>query len=225
MDRVTAEQLKQLEAAHGRVALVQSKARTTRKGVEVKAGEDWEVVFRKPSVQEYKAFRSDSVNPLRAPDAQEILARKIVVFPTRLEFDKLLDEFPGIPAAAATAIKRLSGLIIEQTPELSQSRLTEEQLDDLESKHRRIAHLQGENGAWEVVYRIPTRLELKAFRGRAHNEKIQADAIEVLARQCVVFPPKEAFDALLQDYPGIPEASVQTFMDLAQVEAEESGNG
>lgn len=225
MERISEEALKLLETQHGRIERVLSKARTTRRGKEVKAGEDWEVVYRKPTTQEYKAFRHDSTNPLRAPDAQEILARKLVVHPDKVSFDKLLNEFPGIPAASGTALKRLCGLMIEQFPELSKSKISEDQLDEWESKYRHIAHLMGEDGAWEAVYRIPTRLELKAFRGRAHDDKNKADAVEVLARQCVLFPPKEVFPSLLEEFPGIPEASVQSFMDLAQVEADESGKG
>ena len=220
---VTEELLAQLTVQHGRVAKVSSKARTTRRGVEIKPGADWECVFRKPTPSEYKAFRADSVNPQRAPDSQEILARKTVVHPNRMEFDRLLDEFPGIPAAAGWSLKKLCGLTVEEFPELSKSRVSEDDLDNWESKYRFIKHVMGEGGAWECVFRIPTRLELKAFRGRAHDAKIQSEAIETLARQCCLYPPKDAFTALLEDYPGIPEASVNAFMELAQVESDEEG--
>src|SRR4051812_19368289 len=100
--------------------------------------------------------------------------------------------------------------------------LTAEELADLEAKHVRTAHLIGKGGAWEVVFRKPTRAEYKAFRARAHNPAQAADAQEILARACVVHPSKEAFDALLEDYPGIPEAASKEFTNLVGLSVEDS---
>jgi hypothetical protein len=214
-----------LRSTHGRVAVVSSKARTTRKGAEIKAGADWRCAFRKPTPSEYKVFRSNTLNPARAADAQESFARVLVVYPSRVEFGAMLERFPGIPAAAAWSLKKLCGLTIEEYAELGKSHVTEEQLDEWEAEHFRVAHLMGEAGGWEVVYRMPSRLELKTFRGLANDPKKASDAVEVLARQCVLYPSREGFAALLEEYPGIPEASVDTLTQLAQVESDEEGKG
>lgn len=100
-------------------------------------------------------------------------------------------------------------------------RLTKEQIDELEVTHKRVAHLVGKGGTWEIVIRKPTRSEYKQFRANNHNEARVADAQEVLARQCVVYPSKEAFDALLEDWPGIPEAAGKAFRELMGMAVEE----
>lgn len=110
--------------------------------------------------------------------------------------------------------------------------LTQEQIDALEATHKRIAHLRskhtvkGPDGKlvpeWEVVFRKPTRAEHKRFRGMIHDEGQKADATEALARTLVVYPTREAFDALLEDYPGIADGKEmgQAIMSLSGMAAE-----
>jgi hypothetical protein len=47
-----------------------------------------------------------------------------------------------------------------------------------------------------------------------HNPAQAADAQEILARQCCVFPDGDAFDALLEEWPAIPESASEAFSDL-----------
>jgi hypothetical protein len=113
--------------------------------------------------------------------------------------------------------------------------LSKDQLAELEEKHGRIAHVVGKavssfrepakapTPSWEVVYRRPRRAEYKLFRANANNPARKADALEILARQCVVHPPPEAFDALLDEYPAIAEASSDALMDLTSMSADDSG--
>jgi hypothetical protein len=86
--------------------------------------------------------------------------------------------------------------------------LTQEQLAKLtEENPKGIVHLIGKGGRWECVFRAPTRsTEFKPYKARLHDASKVADAAEILARQIVVYPSKEAFAALLEDFPGIPEA-------------------
>lgn len=105
--------------------------------------------------------------------------------------------------------------------------ITQEKLDELEVLHKRIAHVKGRPNAkgepeWEVVYRKPKRAEYKMFRRNASNEQAKSEAQEILARQLVVYPELSAFDALLEDYPGIPEASSKAFVCLNGMESDES---
>ncbi len=105
--------------------------------------------------------------------------------------------------------------------------ISAEQIAELEVKYQRIGHLRGKvpaggtDSPWECVFRKPSRAEYKMFRSRSHNPSQVADAQEALARACVVHPSKEAFDALLEDYPGIPEAAGNMFKNLVGMAAEE----
>lgn len=74
---------------------------------------------------------------------------------------------------------------------------------------------------YEVVFRKPTRAEYKQYRARSHNDQLKPDAQEALCRQCVVHPSVEAFDALLEDYPAIPEAASEALMRLTGMAAEQ----
>jgi len=100
--------------------------------------------------------------------------------------------------------------------------LSKEEVSKLEVDHKRVAHIVGKNGAWEVVLRKPTRAEYKRFRAMAANEMQRADAQETLARSCVVFPPPAAFDALLDDYPAAADACADAMMDLVGLHTDES---
>ena len=100
---------------------------------------------------------------------------------------------------------------------------TEEEIQKLRETHGRIEVVTGKGGAWVVVYRKPTRAEYKRFRAMSHRPEAVADAQEALARSCAVFPAKAEYDALLEDYPAIPEASGKALGDLAGISAEETG--
>lgn len=85
--------------------------------------------------------------------------------------------------------------------------LTKDDLDEFRTKYPQgIVHIVGKDNRYECVFRAPTRSEYKMFRANAHNDTRKADANETLARQCVVHPSKDAFEALLDKFPAIPEA-------------------
>lgn len=97
--------------------------------------------------------------------------------------------------------------------------LTDEALAELETKHKRIARVRGKANAdgshpWEIVIRKPTRAEYKRFRSHVSNENTKADATELLVRAVVVFPTPDAFDALLEEWPAIPEAASEALLRL-----------
>lgn len=96
------------------------------------------------------------------------------------------------------------------------SGISREQLEELEEKYGDIGHLKSRRaGLWEVVFRPPSRPEMKMFRGSVHNPAKKADAQEMLGRAiCVaVFYEGEAtvnadaarvkFNRLLDRFPGI----------------------
>ena len=85
--------------------------------------------------------------------------------------------------------------------------LSKTDLDKYRAEHPRgIVHLIGKAQTWECVFQIPTRNEYKMFRANSHNPSRVADANDTLAIQTVLYPEREAFQALLETYPAIPEA-------------------
>lgn len=101
--------------------------------------------------------------------------------------------------------------------------LSKDELQELETKYKRIARIADRDGAWEVVMRKPTHAEYKRFRAQLHNEQQKPDAAENLARVCVVHPSREQFDALLEDYPAIGDACGNALGELAGFTADQSG--
>jgi hypothetical protein len=105
------------------------------------------------------------------------------------------------------------------------SLISQEQLAELESTHKRIgvvAHPDGKS--WFVVLRKPNYLEYKLFRANANNPTTLPDAQEKLFRATCVVPEKAADQvALLNDWPGIPEACGKTFAMLAGMTGVEEG--
>lgn len=94
------EKIEELEATHKRIAVVRGNGDPPA----------WEIVMRKPTRAEYKMFRAQLTNPAQAPDAQEILVRKCVVYPDAAAFDAMLEDYPAIPEAVGDALRRLIGL-------------------------------------------------------------------------------------------------------------------
>lgn len=113
--------------------------------------------------------------------------------------------------------------------------LTAEKIEELRALHGRIEVVEGRKPAatagnpdpatpWAVVYKKPSRATYKRFRAMSHRPESIADAQEMLARACCVWPETAAgFDALLEDFPGIPEGSGKALGDLAGMSADETG--
>jgi hypothetical protein len=100
--------LTELKAKYGRVAAVAFR-------------EDIEIVIRAPSRAEYKVCRAAMHNPASAPDAQEDLVRRIIVWcngqgasdaDARKAFDALLNDYPGLceNRAASAEISNFTGI-------------------------------------------------------------------------------------------------------------------
>ena len=119
-------------------------------------------------------------------------------------------------------------------------RITTEQLDEFDSLHDgRIVHAwqapiprrkPAPEGAaeWECVFRVPTRRELQMFLQQIDSGAslaTRAMAPESLARACVIAvagaegDAKQAFDALLERYPGIPQRVATDLAKLAGFDA------
>jgi len=93
---------------------------------------------------------------------------------------------------------------------------TPEELAEFDAKYKRTAVVRATSGngspAWCVVLRKPSRPEYKMLRAQSHDESAKADAQEVLFRKICVWPAD--VEALLDDWPGIPEACGAAILDL-----------
>lgn len=103
---------------------------------------------------------------------------------------------------------------------MKSEKITQEQIDALEAEHKRIAVVRLQDTDVVVVYKKPNRGQYKQFRSRINNEALAPDATEQLARVLVVYPSPEAFDALLEEWPAIPEASSKALLRLMGMAAE-----
>jgi|GEM_PF-5322365 len=91
--------------------------------------------------------------------------------------------------------------------------LTPEAIEDIRTAAgvAEVVHVRGkldakEEPRWEVVMRKPKRVEWKHYRAMAHDPARASDANEVLFRKCCIHPPSAGIDALLDNYPAIPES-------------------
>lgn len=106
------------------------------------------------------------------------------------------------------------------------AKITPEQIAELESTHKRVAHVHStrtlSNGdwEWEFVARKPTRPEYKGWRAKLNNENTAPDATEQLIRRIVVCPTPEAFDAVLDDWPALAEAAVPAIKAMCGLDAD-----
>ncbi len=100
---LSSEAIEKLEAEHGRIAHVRAKE-------DNRGDVAWEVVLRKPKRAEVKMFRAQSHNPAQQSEAQEILTRKICVYPSIEKLDALLEDGWAIGEACGPALNRLIGV-------------------------------------------------------------------------------------------------------------------
>ncbi len=90
-------------------------------------------------------------------------------------------------------------------------RPTPEQIAALEAKHRRVIVVhasleENDEPVWSVVLRKPTRPEYKMVRAELLDEARKPDATERLFRKICVLPDGAGIDALLDEWPAVPEA-------------------
>ena len=88
-----------------------------------------------------------------------------------------------------------------------------ETIDQLIAAHGEIAVVRTAMGV--AIFRKPRRMEYKRHLSMLFNEKQRADAVEALARDCVVHPEKTTFAEWLESKPGIPIVCSDALTKLA----------
>ncbi len=83
--------------------------------------------------------------------------------------------------------------------------ISTEQLDELKKTHGRVVHLSDEDEGellWEAVFRLPTKREFDAYSAKQEQGN-GFKGLEQMARAIVVYPARDAFDAMLDKFPGL----------------------
>ena len=102
--------------------------------------------------------------------------------------------------------------------------LTDVQIQELEAKHGRIGVVRSRDGkSWEIVLRKPSRMEYRQFRSNVNNPQRHDMAQETLVKQTCVSPDGAGLEALLDEWPGIPEACSRILIELAGMAGDEQG--
>lgn len=105
MEKISDEKFSELEAEFGEIVVV-----TTKLG---------DVAFRCPKRGEYDRYLSFLFDEKKRPKAQEILVRSCRIHPSGEEFDKMLQEAPGIAVTCSGSVLELAGQVSE--PEVRKS--------------------------------------------------------------------------------------------------------
>jgi hypothetical protein len=108
---------------------------------------------------------------------------------------------------------------------VDESVIPQAKLEALEAQWKRIGVVTHPDGkSWAVVLRKPTRSEYKLFKANANNPATTPEAQEKLFKATCVLPEGQpAIEALLEEWPGIPEACGKTFQMLAGMSGVEEG--
>jgi hypothetical protein len=94
-------------------------------------------------------------------------------------------------------------------------KIDEQTIEDLKAKHGEVVHLVDPETRTEVVARKPPRAAYKRFRSMAFDPKKQADAAESLMVDCVVYPSRDEWNAMLEQYPALAETFAPEVLKLA----------
>ena len=96
-----------------------------------------------------------------------------------------------------------------------------ETLSELEAKYRRLAIVKSPDirndgePEWFVLLRPPNRAEYKQLKAMLNNDTQRTVAVEGLMRKLAVYPDPAAVDAMIDEWPGIPEGCWPTIERLA----------
>ena len=97
----------------------------------------------------------------------------------------------------------------------------EAQIKEQAEKHGAIGVVDTIGGL--AIFRRPKPAEYERHLALLFDEKSRPKAAGFLARACVVYPAREAFDAWCTEYPGIPIACADVLSDLAGASKRERG--
>lgn len=101
--------------------------------------------------------------------------------------------------------------------------MTDDQMKALKEKYgKRLAVIPIPATEWdpacEIVIKAPPRGEYKRFRSMLFNDEQKPEALETLAKACLVYPEPAQFQAMLEDRPALAETVGGHAAELAGAE-------
>lgn len=97
--------------------------------------------------------------------------------------------------------------------------MDEKKIEELKAQHGQVAIVSYKatefDPAGEVVVRRPARAEWKRFRTMRLDDAEQPDALEMLARACIVYPDAADVQRLFDTRPALADAIGARVSDLA----------
>lgn len=76
------------------------------------------------------------------------------------------------------------------------------------------------SGEHHIVVKQPDRATYKRFRSMVADQAKRADAPEALVRDCVVYPDRDGFNALLERHPALGDVFAAKLLDIAGMNSE-----
>lgn len=161
-------------------------------------------VFRAPTREEYlESLKMHAKD--QGDSALRFLATSCVVAPTAEVFGKWCDKWVAIPKACDNVINRLAGLD------------TDAAVREIDDGERAIVATP----AGPLTFKAPDERQFSEWRRR--SAKDGHDAAEYLAQCCIVQPPREKLQEMLQKWPALAMTCVPAITRLAGLEENERG--
>lgn len=93
--------------------------------------------------------------------------------------------------------------------------LTEDQIDELKAKHGDNLHMIRTDDDDMIVAKPPTKGTYDKYKAALFDNQKKTRAGEFLVRDCLVFPDKQTFAAMLEEKPALAETFSQKLLELA----------
>ena len=162
--------------------------------------EDGTIVFRKPTLREYRSYRAAREDPVRAPVADEILARAVVVHPAPEAFAKIAAASPPLVTVIHTeALRHSGGATVAVEKYVGEG---DAALNALRAQHGAV--FVADLSAFDephLVFRKPSELEYRAFKAAMQDDVKRDGAYDALVASVAVSPPRPQVEALLASLP------------------------
>lgn len=86
-------------------------------------------------------------------------------------------------------------------------------LEELKGKHGELTELKA--AGYAVLVKKPGRAQWRKFKTFAADENKRVDCVEVLFRDCVVYPPAPDVEAMLAEKPALAEKFGEALCEMA----------
>ena len=95
--------------------------------------------------------------------------------------------------------------------------------EQLKEKHPRAVSLTA--GGDTIAVAPPTRPQWRRFKAAAADERKRPDALELILRDCLLYPDPQAFESMIEKRPALVEVFAEQVLELAGAGLEVEKNG